>query len=269
MRVFDALKKARAITDSDFVAREIVKNILEFDDKDLILNLNSSPLRQDKFYKILEFANLYQNGTPLEYLTGKAKFLNREFLVDENVLIPRFETEILVLKTLEICAKFNLKKLFEIGTGSGIIAISLCLANSDLEIFATDISLGALNIAKQNALKLGANVEFFHSAYIESLDKNCDILVSNPPYIANSYKLDKFVANEPKTALFGGERGDEILKNIILIAKKRAKFLACEIGYDQKESLSEFLELHGFESEFYKDLAGFDRGFVARNLNFD
>ena len=89
-------------------------------------------------------------------------------------------------------------------------------------------------------------------------------MVSNPPYIARDYKLDKFVINEPHEALFGGEVGDEILKNIILIARNRGiKNVACEMSYDQRASMEMALKFNGFKSAFYKDLAGFDRGFCA------
>jgi len=90
-------------------------------------------------------------------------------------------------------------------------------------------------------------------------------LVPNPPYIARGYELSKFVLNEPKNALFGGEVGDEILKNIILIARNRSiKHIACEMGYDQRASMEMALKFSGYEGTFYKDLAGFDRGFCAR-----
>ena len=100
---------------------------------------------------------------------------------------------------------------------------------------------------------------------MDEILEDIDILVSNPPYIARGYKLSKFVLNEPESALFGGEVGDEILKDIILIAKDRnIKNIACEMGYDQKVSMQKFLEANGFEYSFYKDLAGFDRGFCAK-----
>ena len=158
-------------------------------------------------------------------------------------------------------------RICEIGTGSGIIAICLKKLLPSCRIAASDISADALEVARANAASLGADVEFVHCAYADEIAGEFDLIVSNPPYIANSYALDARVLQEPKRALFGGERGDEILKRIVLIAARRAKFLACEMGYDQKQSLSTFLREQGFGAEFYKDLAQFDRGFVARNLN--
>jgi len=127
----------------------------------------------------------------------------------------------------------------------------------------------ALNLARENAAKFGVEdrIEFIKCAYLDQIYGQFDLLVSNPPYIARDYRLDKFVLNEPHEALFSGAAGDEILKNIILVAKNRSvKYLACEIGYNQRESMQNALKFNGFEVEFYKDLAGFDRGFVARNI---
>ena len=122
-------------------------------------------------------------------------------------------------------------------------------------------------LAKKNADKfdVGGRIKFLNCSYVDEILEDIDILVSNPPYIARSYKLSKFVLNEPESALFGGEVGDEILKDIILIAKDRnIKNIACEMGYDQKASMRKFLEANGFEYSFYKDLAGLDRGFCAK-----
>ena len=167
----------------------------------------------------------YENYEPLEYITGKASFYGLDFYVESGVLIPRPETEILVDKVIEISREYNEPKIAEIGTGSGIISIMLAL-KTKANIVATDINEKALILAK---------------------------------------KLSKFVLNEPESALFGGEVGDEILKDIILIAKDRnIKNVACEMGYDQKASMQKFLEANGFEYSFYKDLAGFDRGFCAK-----
>ncbi|MCD8212551.1 MAG: peptide chain release factor N(5)-glutamine methyltransferase, partial [Campylobacter sp.] len=108
------------------------------------------------------------------------------------------------------------------------------------------------------------NIKYLKFDYMYKDCGELDLFVSNPPYIANDYVLDKFVLNEPKEALFGGKMGDEILKNIILLARNRnIKNLACEMGYDQKSSLDKALKFNGFEAKFYQDLAGFDRGFTA------
>ena len=122
-----------------------------------------------------------------------------------------------------------------------------------------------MEFARINRDKFGANVELVNTNYLDGVDGEFDIIISNPPYIAKDYPLDKWVLNEPKTALIGGKVGDEILKDIAKIAKSKAKYLICEMGYDQRESMKNYLDMLGFESEFYRDLAGLDRGFVAYN----
>ena len=235
----------------------------------IFLNLNRELEDADGYFAL---AKRFANHEPLEYITGAAGFYGLIFNVKKGVLIPRPETEILVERSLEILSNLPARKgpplVAEIGVGSGIISICLAL-NSNAKIIASDISDDALNLARQNAAKFGVEdrIRFVKCAYLDQIYGQFDLLVSNPPYIAQDYELDKFVLNEPHEALFGGAAGDEILKNIILVAKNRGvKYLACEMGYDQKASLESVLELSGFEAEFYRDLAGFDRGFVARNI---
>lgn len=264
MTVSKALKEGEKICESKFVAKELLKFHLNLSDEKIILNLSLNLDNQDGYFTLLD---RYKSGEPLEYIVGKAEFLEEEFEVEKGVLIPRFETEILVQKTLEVAKEFKNVRICEIGFGSGIISISLKKRLNQADIIATDISQIALKVAQKNAKKHSAKVEFKLSSLLDEVSENFDIIVSNPPYIAKDYKLDKWVLSEPKEALFGGEVGDEILRKIINLAKTRAKFLVCEIGYDQKHSLSQALKEAGFEYEFYQDLAGFDRGFVARNLN--
>ena len=235
----------------------------------VFLNLNRELENTEGYFAL---ASRFANHEPLEYITGEAGFYGLTFNVKKGVLIPRPETEILVEKSLEILSNLPSQNepslVAEIGTGSGIISICLAL-NSKAKIIASDISDDALNLARENAAKFGVEdkIEFVKCAYLDQIYGRFDLLVSNPPYIARDYELDKFVLNEPHEALFGGAAGDEILKNIILIANNRGvKYLACEMGYDQRESMQSALKFNGFEAEFYKDLAGFDRGFVARNI---
>lgn len=228
----------------------------------IFLHLGDELDREAEFIALLE---RYKSGEPLEYITGQCEFMGREFVVGRGVLIPRPESEILVQKTLEIASKFKSPKIAEIGVGSGIISISLALELKNAKIIATDISPKALEIAAINRDGFGVSVELVLSNYLDEIDGEFDIIVSNPPYIAANYPLDKWVLSEPKTALIGGEVGDEMLKDIAQIAKSRAKYLICEMGYDQRAPMQEYLNSLGFKSEFYADLAGLDRGFVAYN----
>lgn len=251
------------------VAKALLMSYLGVKIEWIFLNLNRELEDAEGFFAL---AKRFANHEPLEYITGEAGFYGLTFNVKKGVLIPRPETEILVERSLEVLSNLPAQNrpplVAEIGVGSGIISICLTL-NSNAKIIASDISDDALNLARENAAKFGVEdrIRFVKCAYLDQICGQFDLLVSNPPYIAQDYELDKFVLNEPHEALFGGAAGDEILKNIILVAKNRGvKYLACEMGYDQKASLESVLELSGFEAEFYRDLAGFDRGFVARNI---
>ena len=228
----------------------------------IFLHFNDSLERQSEFITLLD---RYRDGEPLEYITRRCEFMGREFEVGSGVLIPRVESEILVQKALDVAKKFDSISIAEIGVGSGIISISLALELKNAKIVASDISSKALEFARINRDKFGANIELINTNYLDRIDGEFDIIISNPPYIAKDYPLDKWVLNEPKTALIGGKVGDEILKDIAKIAKSKAKYLICEMGYDQRESMKNYLDMLGFESEFYRDLAGLDRGFVAYN----
>ncbi len=205
------------------------------------------------------------NFEPIEYITKKVSFYGKEFYIEPGVLIPRPETEILVdevskrLKGDEVVA--------EIGVGSGVVSIMLKLKFPKLHIIATDINPKALQLTKKNAKKFGVLLELHQTSYLDGINKPIDVIVSNPPYIKNEATLEKPLSFEPKEALFGGERGDEVLREIIdRFCAMDAKMLACEMGYDQKRSIQEYLQAkkEPFSIEFYKDLAGLDRGFVIQ-----
>lgn len=261
MKINEALNLANKRLNNIKIARKIACLHLKLSFEEFFLRQHEQMPKIDEYFGLCE---RFLQGEPFEYISGVCEFLNHEFKVGKGVLIPRCETEILVKKTLLIAKNFKNPKICEIGTGSGIIAISLALNLPNAEIIASDISLEALNYAKINAKNLGVKIDFYHTNLMDEIQGEFDIIVSNPPYIANDYELDIWVRHEPDLALFGGKKGDEVLKEIISLASKRAKFLCCEMGYDQKKSLKNELDKFRFESEFYKDLAGFDRGFVAK-----
>ncbi len=203
---------------------------------------------------------------PLEYITKSTQFYSKDFYTDDRVLIPRPESEILVDKAILTCKEFDFPKVAEIGTGSGILSITLALMVEKIKITATDISKDALEVAKINAEKhkIDSKITFVHTNLLDGIDEKPDILISNPPYIKRDESLDKNLSYEPDLALFGGEEGDELLKKIIDITIKRdIKYLICEMGYDQKEKIERYCsDFYNVKLEFYKDLAGFDRGFI-------
>lgn len=205
---------------------------------------------------------------PLEYITQSVSFYSKDFFIEKGVLVPRPETEILVDKANLQLQNIKSPKVLEIGVGSGIISIMLALLHEDISITATDISEKALEVARKNALKFGVSekIEFHHCSFEEGVSGKFDMLVSNPPYIQDNIKLDAHVLCEPHEALFGGEKGHEVLAKLVKIAKGRGiGLICCEMGYDQKEAMEEVFTQEGIrEFEFYKDLSSHDRGFIAK-----
>jgi len=225
---------------------------------------------RDELEDVEGFKSLIQrraNHEPYEYIVGEASFYDIHLSVEEGVLIPRPETETLIDLVAEIIEKENITRIAEIGVGTGAISIVLSRKFPDLKVVATDICKAPLRVAQRNIETFGLEnqITLRESNLIDKVSEPIELVVSNPPYIAEDFLLESNVIDyEPKEALFGGQSGDELLKQIILDVKARdIKWLACEMGYDQKEPLSAFVNELGVKSiQFYKDLAGFDRGFV-------
>ncbi len=222
----------------------------------------------------------YKQGEPVQYIKGVENFFGRDFVVNEHVLIPRYETEELVEQILyridDYFAESNEIDVCDIGTGSGAIAISLKCEEPRIDMKASDISVEAIEVAQKNADRLDAKVTFYVGdmvkPFIEHQDK-VDILVSNPPYIPVEQKIELVVKDhEPHVALFGGKDGlyfyRRIFEDAPAILKDKA-ILAFEIGYDQKEQLSLEVEHYfpGYPYEIIKDMNGKDRMlFIYKNI---
>lgn len=255
-----------------------IRDILEKNNNDLIialtyllntnknlLFLNKEETLDEKIENELKIINDKINeGYPLQYAIGKWNFYGLDLLVDKRALIPRYETEILV--DLIINDNSNNKKILDIGTGSGAISLALSKNLKDSKIIGVDISKNAIDLANENKIKLNINnVEFKESDIFSNIDEKFDIIVSNPPYINKEdfEKLDNKLYYEPQNALYGGEDGLYFYKKIIKNAKnflnKNGK-IYLEIGYDQKDSISNLLEEYGYKQiKSYKDFNDFDR----------
>lgn len=240
---------------------------------EVFLNLEEQIVIDNLLYK------LYKENVPLQYITKRQLFYNEEYIVNENVLIPRQDSEILVEKAIEYIEKENLTTLIDMCTGSGCIGISI-VKNTELKLaFLVDISKEALEITDKN-IKL--NDVFNRAKTIQSdlfdffLDKSenkYDIIVSNPPYIPTNdiVTLDKNVQHEPIIALDGGIDGMDMYRQILSQAKSILKengLLLFEIGYDELEKIKEEVnKIKEYEIiEIVKDLSGNDRVVVCRFL---
>jgi len=241
---------------------------------DLKKDRNHLIIHENDIIDIKEYETLIQRRKkhePYEYIVGEASFYDIHLYVEEGVLIPRPETEILIDLVADIIEKEGITRIAEIGVGSGAISVVLARKFSNLKVIATDIRDAPLKVAQLNInkYKLKEQIELRKSNLLDEVSEPVELVVSNPPYIAEDFLLESNVVDyEPKEALFGGRVGDELLKQIILDVKARGtKWLACEMGYDQKKPLQAFVNELGVKSiEFYKDLAGHDRGFVIEFL---
>jgi len=226
----------------------------------------------DEVLDVEDFDSLVErraNHEPYEYIVQSASFYDIALFVTKGVLIPRPETEILIDLVTKIIEKEDIIKIAEIGVGSGAISIVLARKFPKLHIIATDICDMPLEVAGQNIshFALDKQIILKKSHLIDEVSDVIELVVSNPPYIAEDFLLHSNVIDyEPKEALFGGRVGDELLKQIIVDVEKRGiKYLACEMGYDQKQPIEDFVKQFGVKYiEFYKDLAGLHRGFVIR-----
>ena len=214
--------------------------ILVHDDKQLTLRQNVDYFKLIK--KLIE-------GVPLQHITHQQEFMKLMFYVDENVLIPRPDTEVLVEEVIKLAKSINAKKILDLCTGSGAIAVSLAKYIEGSQITATDISRKALSIAKLNATNndVEDRITFVSSDLFQNIsEEKYDIIVSNPPYIKRKVikTLDEEVKREPIIALDGGNDGLDFYKKIIGNAYQYLKYkgyLCLEIGYDQKDEVIDLI----------------------------
>lgn len=239
-------------------ARLLLAFVLNISSDELI---RTSEITEDKFEEYQNVLNRRVQGTPFSYITGEKEFMKLKFKVNENVLIPRPETEILVEEAL----KYKPENVLDVCTGSGCIAISIAYYSEQTNVSALDISKAALEIANENAKLNGVDVEFICSDLFENVNRKYDIIVSNPPYIETSVidTLEKEVKSEPHIALDGGADGLEFYRRIAKEARKYLKengTLLFEIGYNQGESVSKLLMDNDYKNvRIIKDLSENDR----------
>lgn len=260
------------VQDSSIISRILAEYILNFNRQEIIANLDKEVKEEQRVRYYLALIEIIQ-GMPIQYITNKQEFMKLDFYVDENVLIPQPDTEILVEKAIEEAKKIENVEILDMCTGSGCIGISIAKNIENAKVTLVDISENVIEIAKKNALrnKVESQLTFIQSNMFEKVEKKFDIIVSNPPYIKTDVipKLDKQVQNEPHIALDGGKDGLEFYKIIIEEAKKYLKEngkLILEIGYDQKEEVENLIKKSGQykKIEVIKDLSQNDRVIIGK-----
>ena len=260
------------------VAEILILHHTGFSKTELLLNL-PEPIDQQTLTKLeADLKTHATTGKPVQHLTGTEHFYGRQFTVNEHTLIPRPETEELVqhilMKTADAPRPL---KILDIGTGTGVIPITLKLEDPTLTIDASDISIEALTVAKQNASHLGAEITFDQSDFLQKwlgTGKQFDLIVSNPPYIAYEERehLSDTVKNfDPELALFTGHDGLAAYQQIISQAKTVLApngQLAFEIGHNQAEAVEQLIKktFPQADIEVIKDINNKDRIIFSRLL---
>ena len=270
---YKELKKNKirsALLDSELLLSEIIKK----DRKFILLNPDKEldESTQDRFKNLILKRS---RGKPLAYLTGIKSFWKYDFKINEKVLIPRPDTEIMIEQVLKIYKNKNYLNFLEVGIGSGCIALSILKEKKTFLGTGIDLSQDCIEICRYNAKKLGVNnrIKLFKSDVDNLIFGKYDLIISNPPYI-KKFDLDKLsrevINYEPKLALDGGLEGLSVIRKVIKKSSELIKIrgkLILEIGHDQKELVKKMLNENNFYvNETFKDLAKNDRCIVSTKI---
>jgi release factor glutamine methyltransferase len=224
------------------------------------------PLAEAELAPLRELVRRRGQGEPLQHLLGTVEFCGRVFVCDKRALVPRPETEQLV-ELLTSRVSDPASRILDVGTGSGVIALSLAAKFPEAQVYAVDISDEALALALENAARLGLQecVRFANSHLLRAVDNTFDLIVANLPYVATADRptLSREVLRDPGVAVFGGERGDELVRELIEAAPARLRpggLLALEVGIGQADGLVSLLAEKNFHDiEAIRDYGGVKR----------
>lgn len=243
------------------LAELLNKNPLE------LLNYLEEKVPENIVEKYKEEVKALYEGKPLQYVIGYVNFYGNKFIVNENVLIPRFETEELVEHTIELINQLftNPVDIIDLGTGSGVIGLTLEKKVSTNSVDLIDISKKALEVTKENSKLLNSKANIIESDMWNNINKRYDVIISNPPYIKENEMIEQIVKdNEPNIALYGGVDGLDFYKRILKDINDHIKekyLIAFEIGYTQAKDITNIVKeyLPNSNIEIKKDLSDKDR----------
>ena len=252
-------------------AEHLIAHALGLTRMDLYLEFERK-LSEPELAPLRERVKRRAQGEPLQHLLGTVEFCGQTFLCDKRALVPRPETEQLVeLLVSGVSDQRSRIRIVDVGTGSGVIALSLAKQFPEAKIFAIDVSEDALALARENEARLGLTdrVEFRKGDLLENFPERFDLIVANLPYVSmqDRQSLAREVLHDPEVALFAGEKGDELVRKLIEQAPSHLNpggVLALEIGINQAEGLTDLLRQKNYHDiRAKKDYAGFARFLLA------
>ncbi len=273
MRVEDLLVYGKSQCHSD-LAKMLLAELLELNPLELLNHLDDV-VTEEKANLYKQECQAVKDGKPIQYVIGNVNFYGEKYDINENVLIPRFETEELVENTIAYIKQFFTEPvdIIDLGCGSGVIGLTLEKKVSTKSVDLIDISPKALAVTYKNCVKHSSTANLINSDMFEKVEKKYDVIISNPPYIKTNEEIEEIVkSNEPHLALYAGEDGLDCYKKILESASLHMKercLIAFEIGYQQAQDITELAHkyLENIKVEVKKDLSGKDRMlFIFKNL---
>ncbi len=256
-------------------AKILLGDLLNLNPLELLVHLNDE-VPEDKMKIYTKEIEALKNNKPIQYVLGHINFYGQDFYINENVLIPRFETEELVENTISIAKTLftNPVEILDIGCGSGVIGLTLEKKLLTKTVDLIDISEKALEVTNKNCGNLNSKANVFQSDCLSNVKRKYDIIISNPPYIKDDEEIEDIVkTNEPHLALYAGKDGLDCYKKILKDINKNLKdkfLIAFEIGADQAKDIETLINnyLKDVQIVIKKDLQGRDRMiFVTPNLH--
>ena len=250
------------IADADIDAMYLLEHVFSIKRMDFLMNPKREVSEEEK-ERYLQVISRRASHVPLQHIIGSQEFMGFDFIVNEHVLIPRQDTEVLVEEVAKIA---NGKQVLDVCTGSGCIILSLCKMCQLTKAVGLDLSTEALQVARENGKRLECDVTFLESDLFDKVTGKYDIIVSNPPYIETKViegLMEEVREHEPYMALDGGVDGLDFYRSIVEKSVEYLNdggYLCFEIGYNQGEAVVSLMEKKGFTNcRIVKDLAGLDR----------